>query len=350
VLLISLFGFFINYLIMGFAPNIGWLFAGRILAGISGASITTATAYIADISTPEKRAQNFGIVGAAFGLGFIIGPVMGGLLGHFGHRIPFYAAAGLTLLNFLYGYFILPESLKKENRRKFELKRANPIGSLLQIKRYPLIAALIVALFCIYLANHATQTTWTFFTIEMYKWDETMVGISLGIVGIMVAIVQGWLIRVVNPKLGIKRSIFIGLALTAIGYLLIAFASKSWMLFTFLVPFCLGGIAGPAMQGVISNQVPNNEQGELQGTLTSLVSLTSIIGPILMTSLFSFFTGKHAPIYLPGAPFLAGAVLTIICIIIVYVAFTKHHELVHKTHANLVVKKEAIGLEKEVLV
>jgi len=210
VLLVSLFGFFLNYLIMGFAPNIGWLFLGRILAGVCGASITTATAYIADISTPEKRAQNFGIVGAAFGLGFIIGPVLGGVLGHIGHRIPFFAAAGLTLLNFLYGYFYLPESLTKENRRNFDFKRANPIGSLLHLKKYPLIASLLIGVLCIYVASHAQNSTWTFFTMEVFKWNETMVGVSLGVVGLMVSIVQGWLIRIIKPRLGVKRSIFIG--------------------------------------------------------------------------------------------------------------------------------------------
>jgi MFS transporter, DHA1 family, tetracycline resistance protein len=350
ILLISLAGFIVNYLITALAPNIGWLFAGRILAGIFGASMTTATAYIADVSTPEKRAQNFGIVGAAFGLGFIIGPVIGGLLGYIGHRVPFYAAALITFLNFLYGYFFLPESLSKENRRKFELKRANPVGSLIYIAKYPLIASLVVALICLYLAQHATHSTWTFYTMEVYKWNEKMVGISLGTVGLLVALVQGWLIRIINPKLGIRRSIFFGLALTAIGFMLIAFASKSWMLFVFLVPFCLGGIAGPALQGVIANQVPNNEQGELQGALTGLVSLTSIIGPLLMTSLFSFFTGSHAPIYLPGAPFLTGALLTIICIIIIYRTFSKHHELVHTTHAEQVIIKETPIVIEEVVV
>jgi MFS transporter, DHA1 family, tetracycline resistance protein len=316
ILLISLFGFCLNYLMIGFAPSIAWLFVGRILAGIMGASFTTGTAYIADISTPEKRAQNFGIVGAAFGIGFIIGPVLGGTLGHFGPRVPFFAAAGLTFLNWLYGYFVLPESLPKEHRRSFDLKRANPVGSLMQLKKYPLISGLVASLICVYIAGFATQSTWTFFTMEVFHWNEAMVGLSLGAVGLMVAIVQGGLIRIINPKLGSKNSIYVGLLLYTIGFILIAFATKGWMLFAFLVPYCLGGIAGPAVQGIMSNQVPANEQGELQGALTSLMSVTSIIGPILMTGIFSYFTGKHAFVYLPGAPFLLGALLTIVSIIL----------------------------------
>lgn len=325
ILLISLFGFFLNYIIMAVAPNIVWLFVGRIMAGVSGASITTASAYIADISTPEKRAQNFGMIGAAFGLGFIIGPVIGGLFGHLGPRVPFVAAAILTFLNLLYGYFVLPESLNKNNRRKFQFKRANPIGSLKFLLRYPIIASLVISLVCVYISAHATQSTWTFFTKEVFKWEPGMIGVSLAIVGVMVAFVQGWLIRIVNPKLGQKKTIFLGMALYTIGFILIAFSTNAWMLFIVLIPFCLGGIANPAIQGVISNQVPSNEQGELQGALTSIMSLTSIVGPVLMTGLFSYFTGNHAPVYLPGAPFLMGALLVIISLIFVIKSFTKHN-------------------------
>jgi len=314
ILLISLFGFCLNYIFLAIAPSIGWLFVGRIIAGIMGASFTTASAYIADISEPEKRAQNFGIVGAAFGLGFIIGPVVGGLLGHFGPRIPFIVSAGLTFINWLYGYFVLPESLPKQNRREFDIKRSNPIGSLVQLKRYPLIWGFIASYICVNIAAFATQSTWTFFTMEVFHWNEAMVGLSLGAVGLMVAIVQGGLIRIINPKLGPKKSIYVGLVLFAIGFVLIAFATKGWMLFAIMVPYCLGGIAGPAVQGIMSNQVPANEQGELQGALTSLISVTSIIGPILMTGLFSYFTSKNAFVYLPGAPFLMGAILIIFSI------------------------------------
>ena len=309
ILLISLFGFGLDYLFLAFAPTIGWLFVGRLLAGICGASITTATAYIADISTPEKRAQNFGIVGMAFGIGFIVGPVLGGILGEFGSRIPFIAAAGLTFLNWLYGYFVLPESLNFENRRKFEWKRANPIGSLKHIGRYPVILGLAASLVLIYIAAHSVQSTWTFFTIERFNWSKAMVGYSLGMAGLCVAIVQGGLIRIINPRLGPNRSVYVGMMMYTIGLTLFAFSNQAWMMFVFLIPYCLGGIAGPSLQGIISNQVPANEQGELQGALTSLISVTSIIGPPLMTNLFAYFTKEDGVVYFPGAAFMMGALL-----------------------------------------
>ncbi len=318
VLLFSLIGFGINYIVLAFAPNIIWLFIGRILAGITGASMTTATAYIADISSPEKRAQNFGMIGMAFGLGFIIGPVLGGVLGHYGSRIPFFAAAGVSFLNFAYGYFVLPESLSKENRRKFDWKRANPLGTLKHLNKYPIVSGLIGSLFCVYMASHAVQSTWTYFTIEKFNWDAKMVGYSLGVVGLLVAIVQGGLIRVINPRIGQKKSVIVGMLLYIIGLVLFAFASESWMMFVFLIPYCLGGIAGPALQGLISNQVPANEQGELQGGITSLVSVSSIFGPLLMTHLFSYFTGHTTPIYFAGAPFLMAAIFCILSVVIAY--------------------------------
>ncbi|MBN8697626.1 MAG: TCR/Tet family MFS transporter [Bacteroidetes bacterium] len=312
VLLLSLLGLGLDYIFMAFAPTIAWLFVGRILAGISGASFTTATAYIADISTPEKRAQNFGLVGAAFGIGFIIGPVVGGICSKWGTHVPFIVAACFSLLNFIYGYFILPESLKEENRRKFDWKRANPVGSLLHLKRYPMVIGLVATLVFLYLAGKSVESTWTYYTILKFQWDETWVGYSLGVVGILVAIVQGGLIRTVIPKLGAKKSIFIGLSLMTVGLLLFAFASKGWMMMSFLIPYCLGGIAGPALQGVISNEVPANEQGELQGALTSLMSLTAIVGPLIMNNLFSFCTKPGTAFYFPGAPFALGALLLLI--------------------------------------
>ncbi len=312
ILLISLFGFAIDYLFLSFAPTIFWLFIGRIIAGVMGASITTAMAYIADISTPEKRAQNFGLVGAAFGLGFIIGPVIGGLLVQFGSRVPFMVAAGLTFANFLYGYFILPESLPVESRRRFEWKRANPIGSLKHLRKYPVISGLVISLILIYVASHAVQSTWTFFTMEQFAWTEKIVGLSLGFVGILSAVVQGGLIRIINPRLGAKRSVYFGLLLYAIGLTFFSLASASWMMFAALVPYCLGGICGPALQGIMSGQVPANEQGELQGGLASLVSATSIVGPPLMTSTFATFTSAGGNFHFPGAAFLLGAFLSLL--------------------------------------
>jgi len=316
VLLLSLLGFGLDYLLLGFAPSLAWLFVGRLLSGIMGASFTTASAYIADVSEPEKRAQNFGLIGAAFGLGFIIGPSLGGLLGQYGSRVPFFVSAGLTLVNVLYGYFVLPESLSKENRRDFSWKRANPVGTLLNLRKYPVISGLILSLVLVYIASHATQSTWTYFTMEKFAWDEKMVGLSLGFVGVMSALVQGGLIRLIIPKLGQKRSLYVGLALYTIGFFLFAIATEGWMMYAFLVPYALGGIAGPAIQGIISTQVPANAQGELQGGLTSMMSFTAIVGPLLMTGLFTFYTNPTNKIYFPGAPFLMGAILCLISLIL----------------------------------
>ncbi len=321
VLLFSLFGFGLDYIVLTFAQNIEWLFIGRIIAGITGASITTASAYIADISTPENRAQNFGMIGAAFGVGFILGPVLGGLLGQYGPRVPFIAASILCFLNFFYGYFVLPESLPLENRRKFNLKRANPVGSLMQLRKYPVLLPLISSMIFIYLASHAVQSNWAFFAIEKFKWDERMIGLSLGAVGLLIGLVQGGLVRVVNPKIGNEKSVFVGLAFYAVGLILFSLASEGWMMFVFLIPYALGGLAQPALQSIMAGTVSGSEQGELQGALTSLTSATAIIGPPLMTNTFSYFTQKSNPIYFPGAPFALGAVLMIISLLLAFRAF-----------------------------
>jgi DHA1 family tetracycline resistance protein-like MFS transporter len=316
VILLSLLGFGINYIVLAVAPNIIWLFIGRIFQGIMGASLTTASAYIADISTPEKKAQNFGLIGAAFGLGFILGPVIGGYLGQFGSRVPFYAASIFTLINLLYGFLILPESLKKENRRKFDIKRANPIGTLLSLRRYPLISGLLLCIILFNIAQHATHSTWSFFTIEKFDWDEKLVGYSLGFIGILAAIVQGGLIRIIIPKFGKVNSLYLGMSFYIIGLLLFTIADESWMVFAFAIPLSLGGLCGPALQGIMTNQIPDNQQGEFQGGITSLISLTSIIGPLLMTNLFSLFTSNNNLIYFPGAPFLLAAILSILGLVV----------------------------------
>ena len=323
ILLFSLLGLGIDYIFMAVAPTILWLFVGRLISGIAGASFTTASAYIADVSPPEKRAQNFGLIGAAFGIGFIIGPVIGGLLGQYGARIPFYAAAALALLNWLYGFFILPESLSPEKRRTFDFKRANPIGSLIQLRRYPVIAGMVIALILLYMAGYAMQSTWSYYTMEKFTWDEAQVGFSLGVVGLCIAIVQGGLIRVVVPKIGQKNAVYIGLGLYALAFILFAFAPSGFWMLVFIIPSALGGLAGPTMQGIMSSQVPDQEQGELQGGLTSLVSVTTIFGPVFMTSLFYYFTNDNAPIYFPGAPFFAGAVFTILCVLLVARTFRR---------------------------
>jgi DHA1 family tetracycline resistance protein-like MFS transporter len=320
VLLFSLLGFGMDYIFLAFAPSIGWLFLGRMISGITGASITTASAYMADISDEKNRAQNFGMIGAAFGLGFIIGPMLGGLLGELGTRIPFLVAAGLALVNALYGYFVLPESLDMEHRRPFDFKRANPIGSLKNLNKYPAVFGLIIALLFIYIAAHSVQSNWSFANINKFGWTPKTIGISLAVVGVLISLVQGLLIRVVNPKLGNEKSVYIGIALYALGLTLFAFATQGWMMFLFLIPYCLGGISGPALQAIISLHVPKNEQGELQGSLTGLQSLTTIIGPPMMIGLTSFFSINNDPnhIYFPGAAFLLGALFMLLSAIIAY--------------------------------
>lgn len=325
ILLISLFGFAVDYVFMALAPSYEWLFVGRIIAGITGASFTTASAYIADISTAETRAKNFGMLGMAFGLGFIIGPVIGGVLAKFGLRVPFYGAAVLCLVNWLYGYFVLPESLPEANRRKFDIKRSNPLGSFRQMKKYPAISGLLLAVFLLYMASHAVQSHWGYFGKYRFQWTEATIGFSLGIVGLLVALVQGVLIRFINPRLGNEKSIYTGIIFYTVGLVLFAFATQTWMMFIFLVPYCMGGIAGPALQAVMAGKVPPNAQGELQGIITSLMSLTAIVGPPLMNNLFFYFTKSTAPVHFPGAAFLLGAVFMVSSAIVAY--YTIHRRI-----------------------
>lgn len=317
ILLASLFGFGLDYVFLTFAPTIGWLFVGRLIAGVMGASFTTAAAYMADVSTPDKRAQNFGMIGAAFGLGFIVGPIIGGLASDYGTRVPFMVSGVLTLINWLYGFFVLPESLKLENRRKFNWKRANPVGALLNLRRFPMLIGLVTALFLVYLSNFSTQGTWSYFTKERFDWTNKEIGWSLTFIGFMIALVQGGLTRIAIPKLGTKNAIYVGFVFSILGSIAFSFAYEGWQMYAIMVPFALGGLAGPAMQGIISSQVPANEQGELQGSLTSLNSVAAIIGPIFMTYLFYKFTAKEAPIYFPGAAFMASAILTVISLILI---------------------------------
>jgi len=316
-LLFALLGFGIDYLILALAPAYGWLFIGRIIAGITGASFTTATAYIADVSPDETtRAKNFGMIGAAFGLGFVLGPALGALLSTWGIRAPFYGAAVLCLLNCIYGYFILPESLSKENRRPFDWKRANPLGSLKYLVLHPEIGGLAFSFFLIYFAAQSVQGNWNFFTSYRFGWSEKMIGISLTVVGVLVGGVQAGLTRVIIPKIGNEKSIYLGLSLYTVGLVLFAFANQGWMMFAFLIPYCLGGLCGPSLQSVISGHVPPNEQGALQGSLTSLMSLTTVLGPLIMNNIFAYFTSSRAPFQFPGMHFLLGAFCMLLAVII----------------------------------
>jgi DHA1 family tetracycline resistance protein-like MFS transporter len=311
VLLLSLLGLGIDYFFLTFADTLTLLFIGRIIAGVCGASFTTAFACIADVSEPEKRAQNFGLMGAAFGLGFIIGPVLGGIFSAYGSRAPFVAAAILSLLNWLYGYFILPETLKVENRRPFDIKRANPFGAFVQLKRSKHIRTLIFGMFMLYLAGQVMPAIWPFYTKFMFQWTDKEIGYSLGFVGVMVSIVQGGLIKFTQQKFGSEKAIYLGLTLYFIGLVLFALANQAWMMYAFTFVYALGGIAPPAIQGIISGRVAANEQGELQGMTTALNSISTILSPLLMTNLFYQFTKPNALIYFPGAAFAAAALLIV---------------------------------------
>jgi len=323
VLLFSLFGFAVDYLFMALVPTYALLFVGRIISGITGASITTASAYIADISTNETRAKNFGMIGVAFGIGFIAGPALGGLLAGWGIRAPFYAAAALCLLNAMYGYFVLPESLSKEHRREFHWKKINPFGGFRFLQKHPAIIGLAACYFLLYLGAQSVMANWSYFTMYQFGWGEKMVGISLAVVGLVVGLVQAGLTRVVNPRLGNEKSIYLGLSLYIIGLVLFGIANESWMMFAFTIPYCMGGLAGPALQSTLATHIPPNQQGALQGSLSSLMSLTTIIGPLIMNNLFEFFTTDKAPFHFAGMPFLLGAFFMLISLWIVYTVFKK---------------------------
>lgn len=310
ILLVSLFGLGIDYLIQGTAPTIGWLFAGRVLAGLLGANFATANAYIADVSTDENRARNFGMIGMMFGLGFIFGPALGGLLGGIHLRLPFFAAAGLALVNWLYGYFVLPESLKPEHRSDFSWKKANPWGSVKILKSYPVIAGMAIAFLCVALAQRGLENVWVLYTGYRYGWDELTNGLTLALVGVMTALVQGILVRPAIARFGERKAIVIGMSIGVTAYIGYGLASEGWMIPVIIIVGSLGGIAGPAIQSMIAGAAGPSDQGKVQGALTSMMSLAAIFSPLIFTAgLFSYFTSDRAIFELPGAPFLLGSVL-----------------------------------------
>lgn len=313
VLLLSLFGLAIDYVIMFYAPSLFWLVIGRCISGMFGASYSTATAYIADISTEETRTKNFGMVGAAFGVGFIIGPAIGGILGDVGIRVPFLFAAGLSAINFIYGVFVLKETLALENRRPFSLKRSNPIGSFIQILKYKELANLFIVIFMYHLAGTAIQHTWVYLTKERFAWNELDVGISLAVVGVCVAIVQGGLTGVFAKKWGDVKTAYIGLVMFVLAVLGIGFANSGWMLYALMLPYAFTGLAGPTIHAIMSKNTSSSEQGELQGSITSIISLSEIIGPVLMMSLMSWTTvglAEEDKIY--GSSYFAAALIVVI--------------------------------------
>ncbi|PCI79800.1 MAG: tetracycline resistance MFS efflux pump [SAR86 cluster bacterium] len=316
ILLYTLAALGADYLLMASAPTILWLFVARIIAGVASSSFSLAYAYVTDITPEENRAQRFGMVGAAFGGGFVLGPVIGGLLGEFGPRVPFYAAAGLALVNLIYGYFMLGESLSKENRREFDIRRANPIGAVLQLKKYPAIFGLAFAYFLYMLGHLSLPSTWTYYTIEKFSWSESQIGLSLGFAGVFMIIVQAGLIRWAIPKMGAYRAGILGMVAIIIGFCGYAFSAQGWQMYPWLAVAALSGFVTPAFQSIMTSQIPSNAQGELQGALSSLNSITSILGPLMMTQLFAAFTSEQSSIYFPGISFFAAAVLSLVCLVI----------------------------------
>jgi MFS transporter, DHA1 family, tetracycline resistance protein len=314
VLLFALLALGCDYLIMGFAPVIAWLFVGRMIAGVAGASFTPAYAYVADITEPARRAQNFGLMGAAFGIGFIVGPAIGGLLGGLGPRAPFFAAGAIALANTALGYFALPESLPQESRRPFHWSRANPLGTLLHIRRYPVVTWLLGALLLWQLGHQVLPSTWAFYTISKFHWTSAEVGYSLAFVGLLMAVAQGLLTRVLIPWIGgERRAAAAGMGAALLAYVGYAFATQGWMMYAVSLTTFIFALTYPSMNALASQQIPANAQGELQGAVACVYSLSSILGPPLMTQVFGHFSARSAGVYFPGAAFLAAAVLTAGC-------------------------------------
>jgi DHA1 family tetracycline resistance protein-like MFS transporter len=315
IILLALLGMGINYLAMAVAPSIAWLAVGRVIAGAMGATFSTANAYLADITPPEKRAQNFGLIGAAFGFGFITGPAIGGLLGGIDLRLPFIAASCLSFANFGFGYFILPESLARENRRRFDISRANPISALREIGRYKAISGLLLIFVLATFANRVAETTWVLFVGYRFHWNTAWVGFSLAMVGVMFVVGQGGLVRVVVPWLGERRAILLGLAVSAMVSALYGAVPQGWMVYPVMVLALFGWtIAQPAAMALMSRAVPANEQGLLQGAVASMNSLTSVFAPPVWTSVFAYFVSPAAPMIIPGAAFYGSALVFLVAL------------------------------------
>jgi DHA1 family tetracycline resistance protein-like MFS transporter len=318
VLLMALCGSGLDYLLMAFAPSLTILFIGRIISGLTGASMTVAASYIADISTDENRTSNFGMIGAAFGVGFVIGPALGGLVGSFGHNWPFIIAAALSLTNFAFGLFVLPESLPVSKRKlKINRSKLNPIKSVITALLHSPAALLIWAFLLVNLAGQSHPSIWALYTNYKFGWSTLEIGISLTVVGLAFGIGQGVTTRIIVPKIGELKSVIYGSSLVIFNYLLYALVTKSWMIYAATSLLLFTNIVMPSLQSMISRGTPSEEQGELQGTLVSITSLTSIIGPLLYTGLFSYFT-KPNHFTLPGAPYIAAALISFLCLMLVF--------------------------------
>lgn len=318
ILLISVLGMSLDYLVMYFAPDLWWLVIGRAVSGIFGASFTSASAYIADISTPDKRAQNFGMIGAAFGIGFVIGPAIGGLLSDFGARTPFLVAAFFSMANFIYGFIVLKESLPVENRRTFEWKRSNPFGALKQIKRFEKLKYLFLVSFLTILTTMCVHSTWNFYSMEKFGWTTKEVGISLAVVGVCFGVVQGALTGKIVAKMGQRNAAKLGLFLSIFVLMGMGLIYEGWMMYAIILPYAFTGIVDPAIRSIISGQVQSNEQGELQGIFTSLMSLAEIIGPPLFMWFYYNFKSSVPNSNLGlGTPFLVAAFIALLAFFLI---------------------------------
>ena len=318
MLVLSLFVYGCAYLLSGFATALWMLFLGRLLTGITSATYSIANALIADVSSVEDKAQNFGLLGVAFGLGFIVGPALGGIIGAWDLRAPFFIAAGLAFVNTLYGLLFFRETLSPENRRPFELRRSSAWGSLRRLRKYPLLIGLIFAAFLNGIGHHVWPSNWNFYTIEKFAWTPIDVGLSMAFVGVMSVIVQGGLLRVVIPKFGPVRCAYFGVTATVVAFIGVATAGSAVALYFWCAVSSLGGLAGPSITSILSNQVPADRQGELQGIMASVNSIAMIVGPLLLTQTFTYFTSASAPAYIPGSAFWVAAMLTALALMIFY--------------------------------
>lgn len=314
VLLISLAVMAFDYILMAVAGTMTLLIIGRILGGITAATQSTAAAYMADISEPDEKAANFGLIGAAFGVGFVLGPLMGGLLAEYGTRAPFYAAAALAAANFVFGYFVLPETVTDKIRRPFEWRRANPLGAFKHINKLPGLGRLMLITFVYAIAFFVYPGVWAYFGAEQFGWGPGMIGLSLGVFGIGIAVVQGVLMRPILRWLGERNAVIAGLAIDVLAFVALGFIQNGWIALALTPLTALGSIAGPALQGIMSRRADDNQQGELQGALASINAVATVVAPLVVTQTFWYFTKDSTGIYLPGAPFLLSALLTIGCI------------------------------------
>ena len=317
VILLALSGLAVDYVLLSLAPTIWWLVLGRVVAGVFGATFTPIGAYIADVSPPDKRAANFGLIGVAFGLGFIAGPALGGLLGQSDLRLPFEVCAGLTFLNLLFGLLVMPESLKPEHRRAIDWKQTNPIGALSAVWRYRGVAAMIPVFVAAQLAQQGLQSVWVQYTTFRYGWSVADVGLSLAIVGVLFMITQGAFLRPMIARFGELGTLRSALLIAVVGMVLFGLASQGWMMYAVTALYCLGlGLLGPAVQAVMSRAVPPTHQGLLQGATTSVMTASAIVGPPIASGLFSLFISAQAPVQVPGAPFYFGAVLCLAALLL----------------------------------